>query len=315
LEKYKRIISFLPSATEILFELGLGKSVFGVTHECTYPLQALKKPVVIKPAADFDRMSGAEIDEVIKDLSRRKQPIFKLDEILVRDIQPDLLISQTVCSVCAPFHNEIDQTLKVLGYNPPNLVINPKNLSDILKSIKILGNEVGNFENAVELFEKLVSRIQGIKTILKLTDQDQTMPSSPKVLCLDWMNPFYLAGHWIPDMVATAGGQPLSSGSGMDSTQITISDIEKLDPDIIIIAPCGFDLKRTQREYDQLDTSQLKSLKAYKENNIFLVDSKSYFSKPSPRIITGIEILCRILYPDLSKNIKLPDCSFSVPDK
>ena len=315
MEKYKRIISFLPSATEILFEIGLGNSVFGVTHECTYPLQALKKPVVIKPVADFDRMSGAEIDEVIKDLSRRNAPIFKLDEILVRDIQPDLLISQTVCSVCAPFHNEIDQTLKVLKYNPPNLVINPKNLSDILKSIKILGNEVGNFENAVELFEKLVSRIHGLKTILKLTDQDQTMPSPPKVLCLDWMNPFYLAGHWIPDMVATAGGQPLSSASGMDSRQITISEIEKLDPDIIIIAPCGFDLKRTQREYDELDTSQLKSLKAYKENHIFLVDSKSYFSKPSPRIVTGIEILCRILYPDLFKNIKLPDCSFSAPDK
>lgn len=315
MEKYKRIISFLPSATEILFEIGLGQLVYGVTHECTYPLQALKKPVVIKPVVDFDSLSGAEIDEEIKDLSTRNQPIFKLDDKLVRDIQPDLLISQNLCSVCAPFYNEIDQAFKILGYNPTNLILNPKNLLDILKSITIIGNEVGNFENAIELFDRLVSRIHGIQTVFRVTSRNETTHSCPKVICLDWINPFYLAGHWIPDMVVTAGGKPLISRSGMDSRQITIAEIERLNPDIIIIAPCGYDLKRAQKEYDQLDNPTWKSLKAYRENHIFLVDSNSYFSKPSPRIVTGIEIMCHLMYPDLFRNLKVPDNSFSVTNK
>ena len=315
MQKYKRIISFLPSATEILFEICLDQWVYGVTHECTYPLQALKKPVVIKPAVDFDSLSGAEIDEKIKELSSKNQPIFNLDTKLVKDIQPDLLISQSLCSVCAPFYNEIEQTFKVLGYNPTNLILNPKNLFDILKSITTIGNEVGNFENAIKLFDRLVSRIHGIQTVFKLANQNETTHSIPKVVCLDWLNPFYSAGHWIPDMVTTAGGKPLISVSGMDSRQITITDIEKFDPDIIIIAPCGFDLKRTQREYEKFENPRWKSLKAYKENQIFLVDSNSYFSKPSPRIITGIEILCNIMHPDLFRNLTVPHNSFSVTNK
>lgn len=315
MEKYKKIISFLPSATEILFEIGLGHLLCGVTHECTYPQGALKKPVVIRPVVDFDLMSGAEIDEKIKDLSTRSQPIFKLEDKLVRDIQPDLIISQNMCSVCAPFSNEIDQTFKVLGYNPTNLVLNPKNLSDILNSITVLGKEVGNFENALELFDKLESRIHQIQTALKLAHRNETAQTTPRVLCLDWMNPFYLAGHWVPDMVNVAGGKPLVSVSGMNSMQITIADIEKLDPDVIVIAPCGYDLKRTQREYEQLDTFSLRSLKAFKENRVYLVDSNSYFSKPSPRIISGIEILCHILYPDLFRDLKLPDSSFSISNE
>ena len=194
-------------------------------------------------------------------------------------------------------------------------MLNPKNLSDILNSITVLGKEVGNFENALELFDKLESRIHQIQTALKLSHRNETAQTTPRVLCLDWMNPFYLAGHWVPDMVNVAGGKPLVSVSGMNSMQITIADIEKLDPDVIVIAPCGYDLKRTQREYEQLDTFSLRSLKAFKENRVYLVDSNSYFSKPSPRIISGIEILCHILYPDLFRDLKLPDSSFSISNE
>lgn len=316
MEKYNRIISFLPSATEILFEIGLGRYVSGVTHECTYPLEASKKPIVIKPVVDFEHMSGDQIDEKIKELSTRNQPIFKLDNELVRKIQPDLLISQDLCSVCAPFSNEVAQTFKVLGYNPSNLVLNPKNLSDVLKSITELGMEVGNFDRSVELHDKLVSRIHWIQTLLESSKRkNRSMYDPPRVLCLDWINPFYMAGHWVPDMIDIAGGLSLNGSNGMDSRQITMSDIEKLDPDVIVVAPCGYDLKRTQIEYDKIDLFMWRSLKAYKENQIYLVDANSFFSKPSPRIITGIEILCHILYPDLFSDLKLPNLSFTISKK
>lgn len=312
MEKYKRIVSFLPSATEILFEIGLGQYVYGVTHECTFPLEASKRHVVIRPVIDFDSMSGLEIDEKIKELSLRNQPIFALDEKLIKEIQPDVLISQNLCSVCAPFENEVVRANGVLGYNPKNLILNPRNLQDIFKNIIKIGKEIGNLENAIRLRDKLNSRIHDIQTSLESTVNKEKNDRFPRIMCLDWINPFYLAGHWVPDMVVASGG--LSNGivSGMDSRQTTLSEIEKVNPDKIIIAPCGYDLKRTQSEYDQFDNPRWRSLKAYKDDQIYLVDSNSYFSKPSPRIVTGIEILCRILHPDLFSHLKLLDKSFII---
>ena len=316
MEKYKKIVSFLPSATEILFEIGLGQNVYGVTHECTFPAEALKKSVVIRPVVDFDSMSGLEIDQKIKDLYLRNQPIFSLDEKLIKEIQPDLLISQNLCSVCAPFENEIVKANKVLNYKPKNLILNPINLKDIFGSIIIMGNEIGNLENAIKLRDKLDSRIHEIQTILESTVIKENTNNLPRIMCLDWINPFYLAGHWVPDMVSTSGGLPVGTiNGGMDSRQITLPEIEKINPDKIVITPCGYDLKRTQSEYEHIDSSRGRSLKAYKDDQIYLVDSNSYFSKPSPRIVTGIEILCRILHPDLFGYLATMDDSFLVADR
>lgn len=315
LKKYKRIVSFLPSATEILFEIGLGPFVYGVTHECTYPLEALRKSKVIKPVIDFESLSGFEIDKKIKELSFKNEPIFALDKQLIKKIQPDVLISQKLCSVCAPFENEIVLCNKILGYNPSNLILNPTNLQDILKSIIIIGKELGNLGNAYKLLGKLESRIHAIQTVLKSTKIKKKTDPLPKIICLDWINPFYLAGHWMPDMIHTAHGLPLGTVPGMDSRQITLAEIEKLNPDKIIIAPCGYDLNRTQSEYESFDDPQWKSLRACKNGQIYLVDSNSYFSKPSPRVITGIEILCRILHPELFSHLQRLDNTFIIPNR
>ena len=182
------------------------------------------------------------------------------------------------------------------------------NLPDILKSITIIGNEVGNLQNSIKLRTRLESRIRHIRTIFKSSFliKHKNMPSQ-RILCLDWINPFYLAGHWVPDMLVTAGGQTLNSNRGMESRPITISEIEKFDPDKIIIAPCGYDLDRTQKEYKRLTVPEWKSLRAFKNKQIYLVDSNSYFCKPSPRIITGIEILCSIIHPDIFGRIDIPE--------
>lgn len=316
LEKFNKIISFLPSATEILFEIGLEKFVYGVTHECTFPPQAAKKSIVVRPVIDFDSLTAAQVDLKIKEFSSKGQPIFRLDEELIKQIQPDLLISQSTCSVCAPFEKEITKTINILGYCPKNLVLNPMNLPDILKSITTIGKEVGNLQNSIKLRKRLESKIRRIRTVFESTfpgRQEKTF--SQRILCLDWINPFYLAGHWVPDMLAAAGGHTLNGISGMDSRQITISEIEKFDPDKIIIAPCGYDLERTQKEYELLTVPEWKSLRAFKNNQIYLVDSNSYFCKPSPRIITGIEILCSIIHPDTFGHKNIPDKSFKIADK
>ncbi len=308
--KFNRIVSFLPSATEIIFEIGLGSSVQGVTHECTYPLEAMNRSKVISPVIDFHALTTIQIDVKIKELSAKGLPIFKIDEKLIQEIKPDLLVSQNLCSVCAPFDNEVKKTYEILGYSPANLVINPKNLYNILESVTYIGKEIGNLENALELRNNLTHRINDIGRIIRsnLRYRHDNIPE--RILFLDWINPFYLAGHWVPEMVLNAGGDPLNDVSGEDSRQIAIAEIEKLNPDKIIIAPCGFDLNRSKQEYEYINDPQWKSLKAYRENQIYLVDSHSYFSKPSPRIITGIEILCHILHPDLFCHIKIPDDSF-----
>jgi iron complex transport system substrate-binding protein len=315
LNKYNRIISFLPSATEILFEIGLGRFVYGVTHECTFPLEARQKSKVIKPVIDFESLSGLEIDQKIKELSLRNEPIFVLDEQLIKNIQPDIIISQNLCSVCAPFENEITLCSNILGYNPSNLILNPTNLQDILKSIVIIGKELGNLDNATKLLGDLEIRLSSIEGEMKSAFKKEKSDTFPKIVCLDWLNPYYLAGHWVPDMVRTAYGLSLGAAAGEDSRQITFSELEKLNPDKIIIAPCGYDLKRTEREYERFDDPRWKTLRAYKDGQIYLVDSDSYFSKPSPRIITGIEILCRLLHPDLFSHLKMLDNFFMIPNR
>lgn len=316
MEKFKRIISFLPSATELLFEIGLEKFVYGVTHECTFPPQAAKKSIVVRPVINFDSLTAAQVDQRIKDFSSKGQPIFRLDEDLIKQIQPDLLISQNTCSVCAPFDQEITKTINILGYTPKNLVLNPMNLPDILKSITIIGNEVGNLQNSIKLRKRLESRIRRIRTVFETSFPiKHENISSQRILCLDWINPFYLAGHWVPDMLVAAGGHTLNSIRGIDSRQITISEIEKFDPDKIIIAPCGYDLDRAQKEYKRLTVPEWKSLRAFKNKQIYLVDSNSYFCKPSPRIITGIEILCSIIHPDIFGRMNIPDKSFIIAAK
>lgn len=308
---YSKIISFLPSATEMLFELGLGECLKGVTHECFYPEEALKKPKVIYPSINFDNLSCFEIDKKIREMSIRKEPIFILNTDKIIEIKPDLIISQNLCSVCAPFDKETKQVYGILGYEPKNLVINPYNVNDVLQSILLIGNEVGNLYEAKTLYHHLKTRLDNIATILKKSLNDEMTINRCRVLCLDWVNPFYLAGHWVPDMVNIAGGTNLIGDVGCSSRMISLKEISEYNPNKIIIMPCGFEINRTLTEYKLLKENILwNSLKVVENKEVYIVDSKSYFSKPSPRIITGIEILCKILYPKIFENLMIPENSY-----
>jgi len=309
--KYSRILSFLPSATEIIFELGLEDLLKGVTHECTHPKQAMKIPKIIKPTISFDELDSSQIDKKVREMSITDEPLFKIDVDKIREIKPDLIISQNMCSVCAPFDKEIQATFRILGYQPHNLVLNPTNLFEIFQSILVLGKELGRAEEASKIIYHLKERINTIKSILQESKNKHLVDNQPKVMCLDWLEPFYLAGHWIPDMLDIVGAKGLNGQGGLDSHLINTLKISELNPDKVVIMPCGFDITRSQKEYHQIKDSNWDSLRANKKKEIYIVNSNAYFSKPSPRIVTGIEILSKIVYPEAFEQIKIPKSSFS----
>jgi len=317
--KYKKIISFLPSATEILFELGFNDIVKGVTHACTYPTEAMSKPKIVKCSIDIDELNSIEIDEKIKELYSNNKKLFVLDTIRIKEIEPDLIISQNICEVCAPpFENEYDQILKILGYTPKNIILNPQNISEILNSIIYLGQEIGNEDKAHQKVKELSDRINYIKKTLKSFQKNSNHNNNnihikrPKIICLEWISPFYIAGHWVPQMIEMVDALNGISKKGSQSKVISIDEIEEFRPDKIVIMPCGFDIERTEREAKTIlnNNKRWQSLEAVKMDEIYIVDANSYFSKPSPRVITGIEIIAKIVYPLIFKELDVPLNSF-----
>ena len=304
--KYSKILSFLPSATEILFELGLEGLLRGVTHECTYPEKALHIPKIIRPTLDFDEMNSSQIDNKIREMSSKNQPLFNIDVDKILEIKPDLIISQNMCSVCAPFDKEIQATFNILGYKPHNLVLNPTNLVEIFESILIVGKVLGREDQALKITNRLKSRINTIKSIIVEQGSQHPVNNQPRVMCLDWLEPFYLAGHWIPDMLDIVAAKGLNGQSGLDSRPINTQKISELNPDKVVLMPCGFDILRSYKEYEQIKDSHWHSLSAYKKKEIYIVNANAYFSKPSPRVVTGVEILGKIVYPEAFEHIRVP---------
>ncbi|ALI36690.1 corrinoid ABC transporter substrate-binding protein [Candidatus Nitrosocosmicus oleophilus] len=307
---YSRILSFLPSATEIIFELGLDDILKGVTHECNYPKRALQIPKIIEPSIDFEQLDSSDIDKKVMEMSFKKEPLFKIDVDKIREIKPDLIISQNMCSVCAPFDKEIQRTVEILGYEPRNLVLNPSSLSEIFQSIIVLGKELDREQEALKVTSQLEERINKIKSILHDPVKKHLFDSRPKVLCLDWLNPFYVAGHWVPEMLDIVGAKGLNGQGGLDSHQINSTKIAQLDPNKVILMPCGFDITRTQKEYQKIKDSKWDSLRANREKEIYIVNSSAFFSKPSPRIVIGIEILSKIVHPEAFEDIRIPNSGF-----
>ncbi len=294
-----RIVSFLPSATEILCELGVEKEILAATHECDYPVQAKSIPRVIHPSFDPNALSSGEIDKKIVDLIKSGDDIYILDEKILKNAKPDLIIAQGICDVCSPFTRELNKAISILKYQPDVLILDPKNLSDILQNILDVGKKVNREDQAKQLIAKLQERIQYIK--------NKKAKTRPKVLCLEWLDPLFTAGHWVPEMVEIAGGINGLSGTGEKSRRMKLDEVFSFDPDIIILIPCGFDLKRTISEYEKLhDNKHWRTLRAVKQGEVYAVNASEYFTKPGPRTITGLEILAKIIRPDTFSDIDIP---------
>lgn len=299
----KRIASFLPSATEILYELGAGDQIVGVTHECDYPEEAKSKPRVIKSSFDHTKMSSKEIDNQISNMMQSGSDIYLLDEQILKKSSPDLIIGQGLCDVCSPASKEISKAVSILNKKPEVVILDPHNVDDILSDILQIGKHVGKTEQAQNLISSSQKRIEYVKT--------NSTTSRPKVLCIEWLDPLFTAGHWVPQMVEIAGGINGISATGERSRRMKIEEAIEFEPDIIVLMPCGFGINRIQKEYPKLASNvQWKSIPAVQNNRVFAVDANSYFSKPGPRTVTGIEVLAKIIHPEAFLHLKIPDDSF-----
>lgn len=294
-----RIVSFLPSATEILYELGMGDKVLAVTHECNYPPAAKSKPKVIHSVFDPQKMTSQEIDKKVTDLMKAGKDIYILDEQVLKNVNPNLIVAQGICEVCSPFTNEINRAITILGGKPEVLILDPRNLDGILDNIIEIGKKVGKIGKANDLVSSLKTRIKTIQHIPK--------GARPKVLCIEWLDPLFTAGHWVPQMVEIAGGINGLSSTGDQSRRMELDEAVKFDPDIIVLMPCGFDVKRTLQEYEKIaDKEKWRSMRAVKQGEVYAVNANEYFSKPGPRTVIGLEILAKIINPDTFRDLQIP---------
>jgi iron complex transport system substrate-binding protein len=306
----KKIVSFLPSATEILYEIGAGSQIKGVTHECNYPNEAKLKPRIINSVFDATTMSSKEIDDKIVELFTKGKDIYLINDNFLKELRPDIIVAQGICEVCSPFTKEIKRAISILGYNPKVIILDPHNIYDILDNIYEISKNIGKIKEGQNLIMLLEYKIKGIKKIT----ESKNKYDLPKILCLEWIDPFFTAGHWVPEMVKIAGGINGISKSKEQSRRTSFEEIEKFDPDKIILMPCGFNIDRTIIEYKNNTTlnknQEWNSLRAIKNNELYAVDAGSYFSKPGPRTITGIEILAKIISPNEFEHITIPENSY-----
>jgi iron complex transport system substrate-binding protein len=301
----KRIVSFLPSATELLYEFGVQGYLYGVTHECKFPPDALTKPIIINSVIKSEELTSNEIDTVTCQLLNDGKDIFIINEDNLKKANPDLIISQETCQVCAAYTNQVNKALEILQTKPMLHSMDPHNMYEILQSVTELGKILSKETKAKEIRESLEKRIQHIKK--------EQRDKKPKVLAIEWIDPFFTAGHWVPEMIEFAGGINMISKTGDHSRRLDIQEVIDSEPDIIIMMPCGFDTKRAVEEYNNFlkRDKTWNSLKAVKENQIFAVDANSFFSKPSIRTVKGLEILAKIINPEKFVNIRLPKDSFT----
>ena len=301
----QRVVSFLPSATELIYELGAEDLLYGVTHECKYPIKAQSKPQVISSVIDSEKLSSSEINNTTCKLLQDGKDIFILNEENLKNAIPDLIITQETCEVCAAHTNQTKKDIEILKKKPRIHSMDPHGLDEILSSIIQIGKILEKQEKANEIKSRLLKQIEVISNTPK--------PKRPRVLAIEWIEPFFTAGHWIPEMIELAGGENLISKRGEHSRKITMQEIIISNPEIIILMPCGFDTQRTVEEYNDIlrKNPEWNELRAVKNKAIFAVDANSFFSKPSIRTVTGLEILAKIIHPTNFENVSIPEESFS----
>ena len=301
----ERIVSFLPSATELIFELGFQDKLYGVTHECLYPINAKLKPRVIESVFDSDNLSSRQIDDKIMELMSSGKNIFKLNHDELVNANPDLIISQEICEVCSAHTNQVNDAIDILEHKPDVLTMNPHDIEGILLTIMDISKKIGAAQEGEDLVGALRTRIKYIK--------NKNFNHRPNVLAIEWIEPFFTAGHWVPEMIELVGGKNLISKKGERSRKMLLDEITKIDPALIILMPCGFNVERTIKEYKNIleKNSEWNSLRAVKEKKVFAVDANSFFSKPSLRTIIGIEILAKIIQPEIFNELKVPVKSYT----
>lgn len=289
-----RICSLLPSATEIVYALGLGDRLYGVSHECDFPPDATSKPTVIRSVFDASGLSSFEIDQTVRERLRRGEGVYTIDLDRLQEADPDLILTQELCDVCAVPYREVKRAVAHLRRRPHLLSLSPLLLGDVLQDIRRVGEATGRREKAESLVERLESRIDQVVSMVAGAAE------RPKTFCVEWTDPIYAAGHWVPEMVELAGGIDGLGRRGKPSIPIKWERVVRYAPEVIILMGCGFDVERNIRELPLLTRLPgWTELPAVRHGRTYAVDSSGYFSRSGPRLVDGLELLARLLHTDL----------------
>jgi iron complex transport system substrate-binding protein len=280
-----RICSLLPSGTEILFSLGLGNEIVAVTHECDYPPETQSKPRVTENIIDHEHLTSAQIDRHVSSSVGRHGSIYILDERRLEELKPDLIVTQELCEVCAVSYKEVQRAARLLEGDTQVLSLEPQTLDDVLDTIRTVGRVTGREAEAARKIADLKQRLQRVREAV------QGLPS-PRVYAMEWLDPPFSGGHWVPEMVEIAGGREVLGKAGAKSRRLTTREILEAEPEIIVLMPCGFSLERTVQEYRR--STFLPGWKG----QVYAVDGSSYFNRSGPRLVDGVEILATIFHPE-----------------
>jgi iron complex transport system substrate-binding protein len=282
-----RIVSLVPSATEMLFALGLGGDVIAVTHECDYPPAARELPKITRDVLPAG-LSAAQIDAAVKERTLSGESIYELDTETLLDLRPDLIVTQALCSVCAVSYDDVRAIAEEIESHPRVIALDPHTVGEVLGDARTLAQATDRKDAAVELVRRAAARIDRVRLAVRGARR-------PRVAALEWLDPPFAAGHWTPQLIEYAGGEDVLGFAGEHSEERSWQDVAAAQPDVVIVMPCGYDAEIAHREAE-MHRDELLAIGA---GEIVAVDAAAYFSRPGPRIVEGLELLAHIIHPEL----------------
>ncbi len=289
----ERIVSLIPSATEIACALGFADSLVARSHECDFPVGVELLPVLTQPQLDSSA-SGKNIDDRVKQLVQDGSSVYRVDAEQLRSLEPTAILTQDQCEVCAASLRDIESALADwIGTAPKVVSLNPKTLADVWMDIERVAASLGADEVGKRVTHELTERVTDI------AERALRIRSRPRVACIEWIDPLMGAGNWIPELVVLAGGQPLFGKVGEHSEWLEWEDLRAADPEIIVLLPCGFSIERTRAEMAPLIAqSGWSNLSAVRTQRVYVTDGNQYFNRPGPRLVESLEILAQVIHPD-----------------
>src|SRR6202166_1194354 len=288
-----RIVSLLPSATEILFALGLDAEVVGVSYDCDFPPQVSQRRVVVDSRIP-PGLPSLEIDRQVRQYVERGESLYTVNADALKELAPDLVVTQDLCLVCAASPDDLAAVLANFEKRPRVLSLNPRNLGDVWDDIFKVARETSRQGAAEKLLAEIEHRLHALKR------QVEKILARPRVAFLEWLEPFYVGGHWVPEMVALAGGEDVFGRLGAPSFRIEFKDIIAAAPDIIVVAPCGYEAEQARNEYCAMPfPPEWKAIPAVRNGRVYAFEANAYASRPGPRLVTGVEALAKIFHPEI----------------
>jgi len=289
-----KIVSLLPSATEILCALGLEENIVGITHECDFPPSISDKPHLTKSRISHETMTSAEIDHAVRSQLDGHGSIYDLDTKLLEQLKPDLIITQELCEVCAVSYEQVQTAAKMFVADAKVVSLEPNTIADIFENIKTVGELCNVSEQAEQVVQNLQSRLD------KVQEKTANIEKRPRVFMLEWLEPPFAPGHWTPEQVEIAGGNCILGKAGEKSVTTTYEAIQESKPEILVLIPCGYYTEDILRQLPKTNFPEnFRSIPAIKNGNVWALDASSYFSRPAPRVVDGAEILAKIFHPKI----------------